>query len=137
MLKMVLQLLSAWPAVASLAYLHRGLVIAYLHLVLLGCISLLLIALIIKAYAVHINELIEKGIALFFVAFACLETILIAYPIAQLAGYGIPYYANILLFVSCFLPIGIFMFSWPIIRRKSKSVPLVIFNRESRLADIL
>ena len=43
-LKLILQITSAFPAIAQMAYEHRTIVIAYLHLVLIGVISFLLFA---------------------------------------------------------------------------------------------
>ncbi|QLH31640.1 MAG: hypothetical protein HWD62_03660 [Cyclobacteriaceae bacterium] len=44
LLKLLLQLLSAWPSVALLAYGNRSYIIAYLHLVLIGVVTFFLIA---------------------------------------------------------------------------------------------
>jgi hypothetical protein len=48
-MKVVLQLASAFPLVADIAYHHRNFIIAYLHLVLLGFISLLAIGFILHS----------------------------------------------------------------------------------------
>jgi hypothetical protein len=62
-LKFILQLLSAIPAAALFANEFRSIVIAYLHLVLLGCISLFLFAWLMR------KKVIESGssVALWFI----------------------------------------------------------------------
>lgn len=53
--KSILQLTSAHPAVATFANEFRNIVIAYLHLVLVGCISIFLIAWLIHKQIVNYN----------------------------------------------------------------------------------
>lgn len=55
-LKFILQLLSAFPAVALFANEFRSIVIAYLHLVLLGCISLFLFAWLMRRRIIGSNS---------------------------------------------------------------------------------
>ena len=109
--KIILQLVSAFPDIALLAYHHRNFVIAYLHLVLLGFTSLFLLGWIIKVYAVTVNRELKAGIGLFIIAFVCSELLLIASPVANILGYQIPVYALLLLLFSMLLPLGIALFS--------------------------
>ena len=106
-LKILLQFFSAIPAVAVLAYNYRNFVIAYLHLVLLGCISLFLIGWSMKSFSVAITKASRTGIALFIIGFVCTELLLIAAPLGGIINYTIPYYSWLLLALSILLPVGI------------------------------
>ena len=110
--KALLQLFSALPLVARLAYEQRNFVIAYLHLVLLGFISLFLIGWLIKHYAVTITAKLKTGMFLFLVAFICSEILLVIWPVSNIKGFSFPEYSVSLLLASLFLPIGIALFSW-------------------------
>jgi hypothetical protein len=96
-LKLVLQALGALPALALLAYQQRPFVIAYLHLVLLGFVSLYVFARI-----AHGNTM-RQGALLFVLAFVVTELLLILPPL----GLQLPQQALWLLVASCFLPVGV------------------------------
>jgi hypothetical protein len=108
-LKMILQLLSALPAVATLAYNYRNFVIAYLHLVLLGCISLFLIGWSIKLFAVEVTQNLRTGIVVFMMGFISTELLLIASPLSAMVHYSIPHFSLWLLAFSILLPMGVAM----------------------------
>ena len=74
--KCFLQLLSANPLVADLAYQHRNLIIAYLHLVLLGLVSLFVMAMVVKAF--RVDQLFKRSLVMFFGGFVITEIILVA-----------------------------------------------------------
>lgn len=61
-IKVLLQGLSALPIVAALAYKHRDFIIGYLHLVLLGFITLFLLEYFGKRYQVQINTYWKLGL---------------------------------------------------------------------------
>ena len=100
-LKIGLQLFSAWPALAIMAYHHRNLVIAYLHLVLLGFISVSFFA---AAWASFRQvKVIQYGLALFMVSFLFTESLLVAHALSV----TVPFYAQWLFGFSIFFPLGI------------------------------
>lgn len=82
LLKLLLQLLSAWPAIALLAYGNRSYIIAYLHLVLIGVVTFFLIA-----WYMITNRLgfTKTSLAAIYVAitigFVVLEGVLISMPL--------------------------------------------------------
>ena len=115
-LKILLQLLSALPAVAVLAYNYRNFVIAYLHLVLLGCVSLFLIGWGLKSFDVANNKALRTGIAIFVIGFVCMELFLIAAPLSSMINYTIPFYNLLLLTLSILLPLGIALVAWSFFR---------------------
>ena len=73
-LKTVLQLFSAFPFFADMAYQRRNLVIAYLHLVLLGIVSLFVMAMVLR----NGSRLFGKGMLVFIVGFLLTEVLLVA-----------------------------------------------------------
>lgn len=98
--KIILQGLSALPLVAQMAYEHRNLVIAYLHLVLLGFVSLYFIAILLEK--LRTQTTFRLGISLFLFSFITTETLLVFNGL-QLA---IPYYTSLLFFCSTTFPLG-------------------------------
>lgn len=95
--KLLLQLLSAVPAVAQLAYLQRNFVIAYLHLVLLGFVTLFAFAQLPQSRARRL------GVRLFLFSFVSTELLLVA------NGLGVtpPHYLSCLLIGSLPFPLGV------------------------------
>lgn len=101
-IKFVLQGLSAVPAVALLAYHQRNFVIAYLHLVLLGFISVFAFSLLVKSRA-----LTRFGVWTFLFSFVTTETLLVLQAVSGFFHFSLPYYSQLLLGCSLFFPVGI------------------------------
>jgi hypothetical protein len=78
-IKSILQLLSALPSVAQLAYELRPVTIAYLHLVLIGVISLALIVWYVESAFLD-RRLGNKAILLFVLSFVGMEICLAVSP---------------------------------------------------------
>ena len=72
----LLMLLSAIPALSSLAF-SRNIVIAYLHMVLIGFVSVWLLFFFLKQGFVKENLITRIGLALFLVAFVTTELVLV------------------------------------------------------------
>jgi hypothetical protein len=80
-LKIVLQILSAFPSVANFAYTNRPFVIAYLHLFLIGVITFVLLAWYIE------NKLLSPyhwSIAFLIFSFISTEVIMVLTPIVDI-----------------------------------------------------
>lgn len=108
-LKVILQLLSSLPAVAAMAYEFRPIVIAYLHLVLIGIISIILLAWYADMNFINQNST-KKNFALFLIAFVGTEIGLILQPwwgrfasIVALPSAQFLLLFSVLLWLSCFL----------------------------------
>lgn len=99
-IKITLQLLSAFPQIASLAYEIRTFVIAYLHLVLLGIISLFLLFWYVEKGFIHANK-VKPAFRLFLGGLTGMEALLIASP----------YWSITTGFAPIGLQAGIFIFS--------------------------
>jgi hypothetical protein len=107
-LKIILQAGSAFPHVAILGYRYRNFIIAYLHLVLLGFISVYFFTSVCDLYGVAITRF-KHGVVIFLLAFLSTETLLVTNACSTLFAFAIPNYAAWLLFFSCFFPVGILM----------------------------
>lgn len=100
-LKIILQVFSALPSVASLAYQHRNFVIAYLHLVLLGFISAFFFARIFTS--LQEVKAVKQGFSFFLFSFLTTELLLLA----NAFSFSVPYYTQLLLVFTLFFPLGI------------------------------
>ena len=103
-LKTVLQSLSVLPAVRPLAFHNRFVIIAYLHLSLIGSISFLFFALLIDRYWAENTSWIKLGCILLFLGFLTTEVIL------SLTGMGLYFNNELLLAGSASMAAGILIF---------------------------
>jgi len=108
--KLLLQALSAFPAVAQMAYESRPVTIAYLHLVLVGVISLFLLTWYLESNLV--NERYAKyGIHLFILAFSGMEGCLALSPWwTTVVGTSLPPAATLTFIFSVLLSISYLIF---------------------------
>lgn len=74
--KVALQALTAFPYFAQMAAQQRALVIFYLHLVLLGCVSVFLLAYLIRTEVFRIGFTLKMGLLLFVGGFLGSESLL-------------------------------------------------------------
>ena len=107
LVKLVLQLLSALPAVALLAYHQRNFVIAYLHLVLLGFISLF-----VFAVALPKNAFSRFGVRTFLFSFVTTEALLVLNASSGFIPVELPYFPHLLFAFSVAFPVGIVCMLW-------------------------
>ena len=107
--KCVLQVVSAIPAVAQLAFQHRNYIIAYLHLVLIGFISFFIFWLISNLGSEYQEKKFSYGIRLFVFAFFSTELLLVLQAANLLPWFLVPYYLQLLFSLSIFFPIGLSM----------------------------
>lgn len=106
-LKNILQFFSANPQIADLGYANRNFIIAYLHLVLLGFITLFAFAFVIKANQQLAGDSFAKNIQLFLLAFVVTEILLVANALGNILGFTILFYNEIIFGASCVLPASI------------------------------
>jgi branched-subunit amino acid transport protein AzlD len=118
-IKICLQLLSALPFIALLAYEHRNFVIAYLHLALLGSISFFLFHFCFEAFALRTRS-IKVGLSLFLLSFIATEILLVLFSLGSVIGFGIPNYNLLLLLCSILFPGGLLLITLSI-RKKLRS----------------
>ena len=101
-IKLLLQLGSTIPYLSHLAYGFRPIVIAYLHLVLLGIITLFLIGFMITGNALALNKRTYTGIFIFTAGVLINEFLLMVQGIGDLSYTAIPY-INEMLFGVAFM----------------------------------
>ncbi|WP_153042705.1 hypothetical protein [Rufibacter ruber] len=110
--KNLLQLMTALPYIADIAYRFRYLIIAYLHLVLIGFISFFLFAFMGKQgwLQLQTNKSLW-GMGLFLLGFIATEALLFLQgALFWWEAGAIPYYHELLFGVSIFLPAGMLLF---------------------------
>jgi hypothetical protein len=112
-LKLALQAVSAIPLFAELAYKVRNFVIGYLHLTLIGFVSLFVIMLFQLTGLISVeNRKSKVGLSLFLSGFILSELLLFIQGIMYWGLWGnMPYYYELLLGVSLLMPVGTIYFS--------------------------
>lgn len=106
-IKLLLQLGSTVPELSHLAYGFRSIVIAYLHLVLLGVITFFLLAFIFNEIQVKLNKHTRLGVILFVFGVLLNELVLMLQGIAALSQNSIPYTNETLFVISLCIFSGI------------------------------
>lgn len=121
-LKSFLQLFSAHPEIAVVAYELRPVVIAYLHLVLFGIISFFLFVWYVERKFVH-EQLACMSIRLVLAGFAGSEICLVLMPWwVRLMGNNFPSSAVMVFTFSIFLLIGAFLFYIAFLRKNMTKI---------------
>lgn len=107
-IKLTLQLVSAIPMIAEWAYEIRDFVIGYLHLVLLGFITLFLLSFFIEKKLLTIDsKSVRWGLACFVTGILLSELLIFSHGLANLLDTNIPSFNLVLFLASVLLPIGI------------------------------
>lgn len=101
-IKLCLQAISVIPDVSKIAFGFRPIVIGYLHLVLLGVLTIFIIGYCVGQRYIKINATVMNGIGLFVVGILLNETLLMIQGIADLNYNGIPF-LNVLLLAAAIL----------------------------------
>lgn len=118
-LKLILQTISVIPSVSQVAFGHRSIVIAYLHLVLLGFTTLFLLGYGYQKKKFHITKNSWWIICLLCFAVFANEAALMFQGVAGLLFIIIPYMPGVLLVISCLLFLSILLLFIDVIRAKS------------------
>ncbi|QHL86366.1 hypothetical protein GU926_02470 [Nibribacter ruber] len=109
-LKLTMQLVTAFPYMAQLAFQVRHFIIGYLHLVLIGGISFFFMGFMARMGWLAIKGWAGWGLGLFVAAFILSEGLLFLQGIFFWLGLGaIDRYALWLFLVSVFLPVGVLL----------------------------
>ena len=106
-IKFCLQAGSVIPSLSDLAFGFRPIVIGYLHLVLLGVITLFLLAYSITGDRINFNRPTTTGIIIFAAAVVLNEILLMTQGVADLYYEAIPYINQSLLFAALCLFAGL------------------------------
>ena len=102
-LKLILQSLSVFPIFKSYAFYNKPIIIAYLHLSLIGSISFLFFALMIEKKWLYLNGFVKAGSVLFVSGFVITEAILLV------NGLGIYFSQLALIMGSAAMALGVLL----------------------------
>ena len=111
-LKLILQFLSAFPFIVRWAIVSRALVIGYLHLVLLGIVTLSLFIFSFQEHLLTLNHTTLRGLRLFISGFLITEVLLFGEALLNTRNTTIPnfnlwmFYSSILLLFGVFRVLG-------------------------------
>lgn len=102
-LKTTLQSLSVLPALKPYAFYNKFIIVAYLHLSLIGSITFFLLALFLDRHWIPVNRLFQISSVLFISGFAITEILL------TIVGFGLFYSQRWLVAGSAAMALGIFL----------------------------
>ena len=108
-LKLMLQAASAIPSLSYLSYGFRPIVIGYLHLVLLGVVSLFITSYCINHKYLILNKTTKNGVIIFVAGIIINEVFLMLQGIGDLVYISIPYIDEELLAAALILFIGLLL----------------------------
>lgn len=115
--KMLLQLITAIPDIASLAFTIRNYVVAYLHLIFLGVMTMFLIAWAGKYRLIVFNKITAAGFASLITGFILMEILLVIQGTMLWTGMGfLSSYYEYIFTISIFLPAGLMLIIFPSLR---------------------
>ncbi len=116
-IKLFLQAGSVIPSLSTLAFGFRPIVIGYLHLVLLGIITLFITGYCIAMRYISTSKVVLAGIAVFVAGILLNEILLMVQGIADLSYHGVPFINQLLLVAALILFAGIFIINYGISRK--------------------
>lgn len=105
--KLCLQAGSTIPALGQWAFGFRSIVVAYLHLVLLGVISLFIVGFIFSQKYIDVNKLSKTGLVFFISGVFLNEFVLLLQGVASISYNVIPYSNELLLLMALLMFAGI------------------------------
>jgi len=123
-IKLLLQLGSTVPIISQLAFGFRPIVIAYLHLILLGIITLFILFYIYANHLILISKKIKYGVLLFTIGVLLNEIVLAIQGIASFSYTLIPYANEMLFGIAIILFIGIVATAFFSIKKVKNNPPL-------------
>ncbi len=108
-IKLLLQAASAIPSLSFLTYGFRPIVIGYLHLVLLGVVSLFIATYSIAYNYFHLSKIKKTGVVIFVAGIIINEVFLLVQGIADLDYKSVPYMNEALLAAAVILFLGLLL----------------------------
>ena len=113
-IKLCLQAGSVIPSLSKLAFGFRPIVIGYLHLVLLGIITLFITGYILAAKYIPLNKFTAAGLTVFVLGILFNEALLMTQGIADISYQGVPFINALLLLASLILFAGLLLVNYGI-----------------------
>ncbi|MES2373888.1 MAG: hypothetical protein V4557_15015 [Bacteroidota bacterium] len=124
-IKLLLQLGSTVPSLSQLAFGFRPIVIGYLHLVLLGVVSIFLLGYIISFQLVTVNKKLLTGIYIFLAGVILNEFLLMIQGVTSLYYISTPYISEALFATALILFVGA---SWTFLTTRKRNISETDFN---------
>lgn len=124
-LKVFLQLILVIPEAAVASYTIRNFIVGFIHLIMLGAITLTTAGILLKSKILPENVVAKWGWLGLLITFTFTELMIFSQALMTwIGGSAIPYYSNILFWASVFFPISItfILGGWYI---KKVSVPTI------------
>jgi hypothetical protein len=118
-IKLLLQIGSTHPALSQLAFGFRPIVIGYLHLVLLGVISIFIFSYVFSMQIFLINKQMKTGIWIFVSGIIINEILLMVQGVAGLQYDVFPFINELLLLAACILFLGLLTLNWQLQKQLS------------------
>ncbi len=106
-IKIILQFGSAYPPLGKIAFGFRPIIIGYLHLVLLGVVTMFLLGFIVSRKYINLNNKSLIGITIFVCGIIFNEGLLMAQGIFAMKYENVPYINELLLFAALTMFTGI------------------------------
>jgi hypothetical protein len=111
-IKVLLQLFSTIPILSQIAFGYRSIVIGYLHLMLLGVISLSIIGYLIHEKLINIDTLQKRGLGIFVGGVIINQVLLMIQGIAGMQYIFIPFVNESLFGAAIIMFTGLFLFNY-------------------------
>ena len=117
-LKLLLQIISTIPSLSQLAFGFRPVVIGYLHLVLLGVITISILSYALIYEIKNINTVFKTGVFIFVTGIIINEVLLMMQGISDLAYIGLPFINEMLFAAALILFSGLLILNLGLIPKK-------------------
>lgn len=111
-IKVLLQLFSTIPVLSQIAFGYRSIVIGYLHLMLLGVISLFIIGYLIHEKLINIDTLQKRGVGIFVGGVIFNQVLLMIQGVAGIQYVYIPFVNESLFGAAIIMLTGLFIFNY-------------------------
>lgn len=111
-IKVLLQLFSTIPILSQIAFGYRSIVIGYLHLMLLGVISLSIIAFLINEGLVNLNTMQKRALWIFVIGVIVNQILLMVQGLAGMLYIYIPFVNELLFVAAVTMFTGLFIFNY-------------------------
>lgn len=119
-IKIILQTVSIIPALSQISFGFRPIVIGYLHLMLLGVISLFIIGFVLGNNLITINRNVSIGLFVFVAGIIINELLLMWQGIKSISYVGIPNMNLYLLAAALVMLFGLLLLNYGIINKKEE-----------------
>ncbi len=106
-IKILLQSFSLIPSVGDITYGFRPIVIGYLHLVLLGIITLFILGYAMAKEVVPITKTLQRGLVIFVIGIILNEFLLLVHGVSSMQYYAVPYINHALLLAALTMLSGV------------------------------